>query len=653
MSLRFVTLFAVACLLLAARASAQSIKSGEFSVQRFSPAPGPRNFITVEGARSDGQMAFSLGLFGNYGKDPFVISTCQSTMNCTAHRDLHLVETILSGDLLLSLTVIPRLQLGLRVPYTFAKGAGLTTDPMDTAFGQQARGGLQGSGLGDPLLEVKVRTIGSPGDTNVIGLALFGTAPVADSASSTKDSYIGDSSATFGARGIYDGHWGRFGAAVNVAGVYRKEALVGPTRLGSELRYGVGTRYEVSPVLNVVLEGFGSTKFSAEAGTNALEADLAAELRPLGSRLSFLAGGGVGVIQAVGVPSLRAFAAASFTYEKSDQDGDGLSDEKDQCPTVPEDFDGFQDADGCPDPDNDGDGIADASDKCPNDREIKNGFQDADGCPDEVSDRDKDTIPDAEDRCPDDGGPAVIHRKGDFYGCPDRDRDGVPDKIDKCPDEPEDTDGYQDADGCPDPDNDGDGIADVDDQCVDQPEVVNGFQDADGCPDEVPDRDKDGIEDSKDTCPDAPETYNGYQDEDGCPDRAALAELSAEEIKIKDIVAFAKDGDGIVGKKSFLVLDGVAALLLHHPELFQVEVGGHSSDTGDAARDAELSKRRAAAVVTYLNTKGVDAKRLSSRGYGSDKPIVDSKTAAGRAKNNRIEFRIVSSTEKARVPPAK
>ena len=134
-----------------------------------------------------------------------------------------------------------------------------------------------------------------------------------------------------------------------------------------------------------------------------------------------------------------------------DGDGDGIPDDKDKCPNEPEDKDGFQDADGCPDPDNDGDGIPDAIDKGPNEPEDKDGFQDADGCPD-----------------------------------PDNDGDGIPDAIDKCPNEPEDKDGFQDADGCPDPDNDGDGIPDATDKCPNEPETKNGYQDEDGCPDEIP-----------------------------------------------------------------------------------------------------------------------------------------------------------------------
>jgi OOP family OmpA-OmpF porin len=134
-----------------------------------------------------------------------------------------------------------------------------------------------------------------------------------------------------------------------------------------------------------------------------------------------------------------------------DSDGDGLNDDVDKCPQEAEDKDGFQDDDGCPDPDNDGDGVADASDKCPTDPEDKDGFQDEDGCPD-----------------------------------PDNDNDGIPDAADKCPNEAEDKDGFQDEDGCPDPDNDGDGVPDATDKCPDKPETKNGFEDEDGCPDEIP-----------------------------------------------------------------------------------------------------------------------------------------------------------------------
>ena len=125
-----------------------------------------------------------------------------------------------------------------------------------------------------------------------------------------------------------------------------------------------------------------------------------------------------------------------------DMDGDGILDDVDKCPRVPEDKDGFEDEDGCPDDDNDKDGIADKIDQCPNDPEDRDGFEDDDGCPD-----------------------------------PDNDKDGIADKIDQCPMEPEDKDGFEDDDGCPDPDNDKDGIPDKDDKCPNQFGVP-----PDGCP---------------------------------------------------------------------------------------------------------------------------------------------------------------------------
>lgn len=100
---------------------------------------------------------------------------------------------------------------------------------------------------------------------------------------------------------------------------------------------------------------------------------------------------------------------------EGDKDGDGISDSDDACPELAEDFDEFEDDDGCPDLDNDGDGVADVEDKCPMDREDKDGFQDEDGCPE--FDNDNDGIKDDSDRCPDQG--EVVNGFKDEDGCPD------------------------------------------------------------------------------------------------------------------------------------------------------------------------------------------------------------------------------------------
>ena len=129
--------------------------------------------------------------------------------------------------------------------------------------------------------------------------------------------------------------------------------------------------------------------------------------------------------------------------------------------------------------DRDGDGIADAFDRCPDVRENYNGFEDLDGCPDDP-DTDKDGIPDSRDACmlePEDKDGYL-----DEDGCPDldNDADGLPDLSDKCPNEAEDLDGFEDADGCPEDDNDKDTVADVYDECPNTPGQPNAARP--GCP---------------------------------------------------------------------------------------------------------------------------------------------------------------------------
>ncbi len=627
-------------LLLSTPASADDAKSGEFSVQKFAPAPGPRNFITVEALRSDGHKSWSLGAFVNYAANPLTLRSCRTASDCSSPNavntgDVHVVKTMVTGDVLASFTPIPKLQLGFRLPISMTQGDGIDTDK-----GTAKKGGLSGTGLGDPMLEAKMRVIGDVNSPMALGGALFMSAPVGHA--TAKDKYIGDSSPVVGLRGIVDFKAGPLDVGGNLAALYKSQAKLGSTEVGSAMRYGVGAAFNATPVIRIIGEGFGETRFSSKAGTNNLEVDAAIQIHPLNSGINLYLGGGPGVIQGVGVPQFRAFAGLMYVREGTDSDGDGIYDADDKCPTDAEDKDGFQDQDGCPDPDNDGDGIKDAQDKCVDKPETMNGFQDDDGCPDDVPDRDADGISDTDDQCPDEGGATVIRAKGKFYGCPDRDKDGVPDKMDKCPDEAEDTDGFQDEDGCPDADNDGDGVLDAEDECVDQP----GTRANKGCPD--PDSDGDGIPDSQDKCKDKPETYNGYQDTDGCPDKApgTLVEVTDDGIKILDRIEFATGSDKIVGAKSFKILDQVASVLKANHSIYLVEIGGHTDSAGDAAGNKALSQKRADAVKRELVKRDVPEKKLQPTGYGQEKPIADNKDAKGRQANRRVEFSILKSAKK-------
>lgn len=132
-----------------------------------------------------------------------------------------------------------------------------------------------------------------------------------------------------------------------------------------------------------------------------------------------------------------------------DRDGDGYSDDVDDCPDKPETYNGVDDLDGCPDdPDTDGDGLPDSKDACELVPEDTDGYLDGDGCPDH--DNDLDQVPDTAEAKP------------------------------ECVNQPEDPDAFQDEDGCPEPDNDGDEVLDLDDECPMVPGVKGGARP--GCP---------------------------------------------------------------------------------------------------------------------------------------------------------------------------
>jgi len=271
-----------------------------------------------------------------------------------------------------------------------------------------------------------------------------------------------------------------------------------------------------------------------------------------------------------------------------DPDKDGILGDADKCPAEAEDKDAFQDDDGCPDNDNDGDGVADATDKCPTEPEDKDSFEDEDGCPDL-----------------------------------DNDGDGIPDAADKCPIEAEDKDSFQDDDGCPDPDNDADGVLDPQDKCPDQPETRNGFQDEDGCADEIP-------------------------------------------VKLKKFTGVIaginfRTNDATLTPGSSATLNRAVAVLKEFGDL-KLEIQGHTDDQpikkgGKYTDNQALSQARAESVKAYFVAKGIEEGRLTAIGYGESQPIAaptglkGGKLNAARAKNRRVEFKLVSALTTSTPPP--
>lgn len=265
------------------------------------------------------------------------------------------------------------------------------------------------------------------------------------------------------------------------------------------------------------------------------------------------------------------------------------------------------------------------------------------------ADRDHDGVLDPVDACPDVPGVATNDPKTN--GCPevpvvpsDRDHDGIPDASDACPDEAGVATNDPKTNGCPPPppDRDHDGVPDAVDACPDVAGVATSDPKTNGCPPADPDRDKDGIPNDQDACPDEAGPANADPKKNGCPQ----AVVRNDQIVILDQVKFATNSARILPDSNG-ILEAVMKVLNDHPEIKTVSIEGHTDSRGTAALNKKLSAARAKSVMTWLINKGVDAARLTSVGYGLERPIDSNETDAGRQNNRRVEFHITGQ------PPSK
>lgn len=369
------------------------------------------------------------------------------------------------------------------------------------------------------------------------------------------------------------------------------------------LTYGAGVDLPLGPKLNGMAEIEGSQNRIHKEKEDPLEAGLGLRYGLLENQIVLDLGLRAGLSNVS--PDWRAILGVTF-HPNLDPDGDKIFCSYDQCPCEPEDYDNFQDEDGCPDLDNDSDQILDIDDQCPGTdktlalaietKEDYDGFADEDGCPD--FDNDDDGILDIEDQCPGSDVTVLMGRNTK-----------------------EDHDGFAGRDGCPDPDNDSDGILDVDDKCPGTDETVAR-----------------GI--------DTKENYNGFKDEDGCPDILppdVLPKIIPEEIKGEKIIISGihfELNKAIIKEESKPILDKVVNILKSYPRM-RIRIEGHTDSLSSDEYNRQLSQERAGAVRTYLVRAGIREDRLVTIGKGEREPVADNSTKEGRAKNRRIEFIII------------
>ncbi|MDP3276392.1 MAG: OmpA family protein [Deltaproteobacteria bacterium] len=581
----------------AAQATPEAIQTGAgYNLRLFRPAMDSKGQFSVNGTDILGHLDFAVGLVVDYGRGQARLGPDGMGGNTRS-----LVDNNFTGTVVANFGLFNWIVLGLQLPFHLVDGPGARDVPGLAGYSPQPER-MSYQGVGDFAFNIKARFIRSELSRVGLGAGLQVGLPTQPGARN----WMGDPGVTLWPQLFFEwrpvnmfrldinvGYRHTFMGSLGYASPMRmmndmgslvpSDGANGAVRYGSPITMGLAMGLRPISALEFVAETYAEHYTNALGNTNALPWEVVGGIKVFVQRNSYLllgAGTRIPLGNAAAAANLRAFIGIIFEPSIGDTDGDGYRDDVDRCPNDPEDFDNFQDEDGCPELDNDHDGILDVNDQCPLVPEDRDGDHDDDGCP-----------------------------EGDRG---DRDGDGILDSVDQCPDQPEDRDNFQDSDGCPDPDNDNDGILDVNDLCVNDPEDRDNFEDEDGCPD--PDNDHDRIPDTRDRCPNEPETYNGTEDEDGCPDQG---ETSVEDGQIRILRAINFETNSArIRPDSIPIVEAVARTLIGNPQIRLVQVQGHADERGDDNHNLQLTQDRARSVVEALAERGVERTRLHSAGYG-------------------------------------
>ena len=330
-------------------------------------------------------LQYSAAAYLSYAHNPLVFIYGDGTYEPVVNHQLMLEVAGAVG-------IVRLVDVGVSVPVALYQGGD------DSAgFGK-----LSGAALGDLRLMPRVHLLSERSFGFGLSLVPELTFPTGD-----KDRFVGDPSVAFRPKVIAAIPFGAVRVIGSVSYRLRRNADAAGVTLGDEMDLHAGADVSLER-LQLPLSALAELSASTAAahpfrgdGLSSIEALFGARTRAFAD---FVVTGGVGIglTRGLGTPAFRFILGIAWAPLPPDTDGDGIPDPIDACPNQAEDFEGYQDEDGCPE-----------------------GGQKA---PTEV-------IPE----------PPLVEKPP----VTDRDGDGIPDDIDRCPDDAEDIDGYQDDDGCP------------------------------------------------------------------------------------------------------------------------------------------------------------------------------------------------------------
>lgn len=594
------------CLSLLGSPSAKAQALSGFQLNRFEPTAAGEWSFAVDHPWYSSTRRLAAGLTLNYAHNPLVLGL---SIGDGFRNTRPLVENLLIGHFDVAASFLDRILVTASLPLTLAE------------TGESA----SGAAIGDPRLGIMGRIWGQPyGSVFSVSLGMQLWIPLRAMTDSISPS-ASDKGVRLLPKAIFGGVWRWLLWSATMGFLYRSDAVAGKLPLdiaeeaaghvGSEIQFGFGLsyydatrRFAVGPEL-LLATSLSGPAAGSRYGTS-LEA-MATGHYNIARLVQVSLAAGLGFVREPGTPDFRMLARVAYAPLRP----------------LPKDTDG--------------DGIPDSEDACIREKGIRTGSPMTHGCPPPLPDQDQDGVPDRDDRCPTTAQGA--NPDPNRLGCPskpaeppvDRDGDGINDKDDACPDVPQGQQPDPSRHGCPAQDSDKDGIIDSQDQCLFDPSGMFPDPDRPGCP--LPDRDGDGVPDPKDACPDKAGAPSPYPKRNGCP---GLVEVKNGQIVILKPVFFSTDKDTIL-PKSYPVLQAVADAMEALPSIKHVAIEGHTDAAGKFDRNLELSDRRAKSVLKFLLAKGIEPVRLEARGYGQTRPIASNKTAAGRAKNRRVEFHII------------